>query len=298
MRQSLLLLLALLTLPVWAGKQIALTFDDGFDPRKQPQAAEWNAQILATLDKAGIKSLLLPSGKNVDSPAGLTLVRAWGEAGHQIGNHTYTHRDYSGLKYSLADFDEDMTRNAALFKDMPGWTQRFRFPYLKEGATSGRRDGLRLWLREHGYKTAPVSVDASDWYYDERFLAWQARHPDADPAPFRQAYLDHIRNRADYYHQLGQKVVGREFPHVLLLHTNAINAAFLGDLIAMLRKEGWSFVSAETAFADPLYMIEPDFVPAGESLLWMLGKVRRLPDMRYPAEDSRYEARLLDAAGL
>ena len=46
-----------------------------------------------------------------------------------------------------------MARGALTFMPL------LRFPYLKEGDTLAKRDGMRLWMREHGYRTAPVSID-------------------------------------------------------------------------------------------------------------------------------------------
>lgn len=54
---------------------VALSFDDGLDPREQTQAASWSASILEALSKANIKSILYAAGKRVDGTVGLMLVR-------------------------------------------------------------------------------------------------------------------------------------------------------------------------------------------------------------------------------
>jgi peptidoglycan-N-acetylglucosamine deacetylase len=46
-----------------------------------------------------------------------------------------------------------------------------RFPYLKEGETKEKRDGMRTWMVKNGYTSAPVSIDTSDWYFNSVFLA-------------------------------------------------------------------------------------------------------------------------------
>ena len=86
--------------------------------------------------------------------------------------------------------------------------------------------------------------------------------------------------------------------HVLLLHHNLINALFLPDLIRMFWGKGWTIVSPSEAYDDPVYRLEPDVLPAGESLLWSLAKEKGIPGLRYPGEDERYEKPLLDALGL
>jgi peptidoglycan/xylan/chitin deacetylase (PgdA/CDA1 family) len=290
---------ALLLAPLWAAAQtLALTFDDGFDPRTQPHAAEWNAALLQALADGDVPSMLFPTGKNVDSAQGLEQVKAWGEAGHAIGNHTYAHRNFGSPRVSLPDFTADVLAADALLHGLPGWTPRLRFPYLKEGDSADKRDGLRDWLQLHGYERAPVSIDTSDWYYNERFVAWRKLHPKAELARWRSAYLGHLWSRALYYDALARRLLGRHPHHVMLLHTNAINAAFLPEVIAMFKARGWRFVSPEQAFADPLYRQPVDTVPAGESVVWALARKAHLPGLRYPSEDGAYEKQRLDKLGL
>ncbi|WP_022664269.1 polysaccharide deacetylase family protein [Desulfospira joergensenii] len=293
------LILILLWLPLYSQAQsIALSFDDGFDPRKQPLASSWSASILKALSKARIKSILFPTGKRVDSPAGLRLVRDWGKAGHAVANHTYSHLNFCSEKTTLKQFIMETQKSETLLKDMPGWTKRLRFPYLKEGETLSKRDGFRNWLADHGYQSGAVSIDASDWYYNNRYLAWKKRHPDGDPSPFCIAYLNHLWNRAVYYDSLSQQIHNRSTNHVLLLHTNAINAAFLPDIILMFKSKGWVFISPEEAYGDPVYAMRPAGLPAGESILWALAKQNGLKNLRYPAESDIYEKPLLDRSGL
>jgi len=167
----------LLALSLWLpatgrAQSLALSFDDGLDPTQQPQAASWNASILEALSKAGTRSILFAAGKRVDSAAGLKLVRDWGNAGHAVANHTYSHLNFGSEQTALAAFIADVQRNEALLSGLPGWTRRLRFPYLKEGETASKRDDFRGWMTAHGYKTGAVSIDASDWYYNSRYLAW------------------------------------------------------------------------------------------------------------------------------
>lgn len=277
------------------GPSLALSFDDGLDPRHDTLAEERNTAILDALDDAGVRAILYPAGHIVDSPQGLALVHAWGEAGHAIGNHSYSHWNLASDDVTLYAYVADVERNQALLENQPGWVRRFRFPYLKEGDTIEKRDGFREWLAHNGYSSGAVSIDASDWYYNSRFLRWHHAHPDADMAPFRDAYLAHLLDRALYYDGLSHEALGRSVKHVLLLHTNAINAKFLPDIIAMFRTQGWSIISPQEAYADPVYARTIDVLPAGESILWSLAKQKGIEGLRYPAEDSVYEKDKLEA---
>lgn len=298
MSRAALCIAALLFAAGAGARTLALSFDDGLDPREQPFASAWNASILDALSRAKVRSILFAAGSRVDSAEGIALVKAWGDAGHRIGNHTYLHRSLGSTRITLDAFIADCERNEALLKDLPGWSRRLRFPYLKEGDTAEKRDGFRAWMDRHGYRSGAVSIDASDWYYDARYRTWRTSHPDADPSSFRQAYLAHLADRAAYYEALSQRVLHRDAKHVLLLHTNAINAAFLPDVIVMFRAHGWTIVAPDDAYDDPVYAMRPSVLPAGESLLWSLAKEAGAPGLRYPAEDDVYEKPLLDALGL
>lgn len=291
-----LILALLFLLPLLSPAQtISFSFDDGLDPREQSQAAVWNAQILAALKTTKTTAMLFPAGDLVDSPEGLSLVKQWSDAGHAIGNHTYSHTSLNNNSITLDDFTADVLRADGLLKDMPGWNRRLRFPYLKEGATVDKRDGMRQWMDANHYLPAPVSIDTSDWYFDERFVTWRANHATQDVAAFRRAYLAHLWSRAQYYEALAKRTQGRSPAHVMLLHTSGINAEFLPDVLAMFKDKGWRIVSPQDAFKDPLYTQRTTTLPAGESIIWALAKQAGAPDLRYPAEDGKYEQPGLDA---
>jgi len=282
-------------------QSVALTFDDGPDIKELglARAQALNAGILKALSQAKVRSILFSSGMRADSPEGWALARAWGEAGHQVGNHSYSHPYFHSKKVGLADFEADVAKMDGLLQPVPGFTRLFRFPFLKEGDTAEKRDGFRAWMKAKGYRPGAVTIDASDWYYDARYRKWREAHPaPADPAPFRRAYLAHLWDRARYYEGLARQLGLHRVKHTLLLHTNEINAAFLPDILAMFRQKGWKVVDAKEAFQDPLFERQPPVLPAGESLLWSLAKEKGLPGLRYPAEDDVYEKPLLDAQGL
>ncbi len=273
----------------------SFTFEDGLDPRTQPRAAEWTQRLLSALESNRAQAMFFPAGKIIDSPQGFQQVRAWADAGHDIGNHTYSHRNFGSTRMSIEVFTEDVLRAEQLLSSTPRWQRRLRFPYLKEGETAEKRDGMRAWMDRHGYQPAPVSIDSSDWYYDQRY-AERGPRSEASVARFRRLYLHHLFQRAQYYDELARQVLGRSPPHVMLLHANRINAEFIGDAIQMFRSKGWKVVAPAEAFRDPLYSVRVQVLPAGESILWALAKQSGMPDLRYPAEDGVYEKPILDAA--
>jgi peptidoglycan/xylan/chitin deacetylase (PgdA/CDA1 family) len=274
-------------------KSIALTFDDGPNMADKIglSPADRNVAILRQLAEAHLKSILFVTRTDAD-PKRNDLIREWGAEGHQIGNHTATHPDFDEV--SLAYYEQELLTCDKAIRDMPGFTRRFRFPYLKEGNTVEKRNGFRAFLDSNSYKTGPVSVDASDWYYSQRLSDRLQKHSNADTLPYRDAYLRHLYDRAQYYDGLSRTILGRSVAHVLLLHHNLINALFLKDVIQMFNEKGWTLIDSEVAFKDPVYGVHPDTLPAGESILWALAKQKVVPGLRSPGEDDVYEKPILD----
>jgi peptidoglycan-N-acetylglucosamine deacetylase len=281
--------------------QLAITMDD---PKPDAMAGmsgeEINRRILDALHRANLKAALFVTGMRVDNPAGPPLLQAWDAAGHLIGNHTYSHRFYNSDKLTFEDFSADFLKNEPLIRSYRHFTRLFRYPFLKEGNTTEKRDRFRALLREHGYRVGHVTVDASDWAVDQRLRARLTKDPKADTLPYRDYYLDHIRDRARYYRGLAREVVGRDIRHTLLVHHSPLNALYLSDLLASLKADGWKLIDAAEAFRDPVFRREPKTLPAGESLVWALAKEtgRYEGKLRYPGEDDVYENPKMDALRL
>jgi peptidoglycan/xylan/chitin deacetylase (PgdA/CDA1 family) len=279
-------------------QSLSLTFDDGLDPDREPRAALWNSQILAGLREAKVTAMIFPSLSLIGGQAGMNLIRAWAEAGHSVGNHTSAHRSLSSPQLTLNEFIADVVKADAALSGIPRFIPLLRFPYLKEGSTSEKRDGIRSWMTMHGYKPAYVSIDASDWYYSEVYVALLDAGAAAKAEQVKREYISHLIDRANYYDGLAKQVLGRSPQHVMLLHTNAINAAAVREIVAAFKARGWGIVSPAEAFSDPMYAMQPISLPAGESIVWAIAKERGIAGLRFPGEDSVYEEPRLKSLGL
>jgi len=293
-----------------AAPEIAFTFDD---PTTEGGASltwhELNERMLATLARNNLKSILFVCGKRVDSDSGRQLISAWDRAGHLIGNHSYSHlyfnvstdTDPDGFKkVTLTEFEADALKNEPLICDYQHFTRLFRYPFFKEGDTVAKRDGMRAFLQEHGYRMGRATIDASDWAISARLEKRTEAQPKADLAGYHDFFLQHIWERAQYYDSLAQRVLARPVRHTLLLHHSPLNALFLDHLIAMFREKGWRPVDAEYAYKDEVYNRQPKILPAGESLIWALAKESGKFEnaLRYPGEDDVYENPRMDALHL
>jgi peptidoglycan-N-acetylglucosamine deacetylase len=279
--------------------KVAITIDDfGLNDVSKEEAEFRNRAILEALRKHSIQAAGFVCGRRIENENGKMVLRQWDDAGHVIANHTYSHWYYH--RRSVEEFSQDVLRCEALIKDYKNFNKLFRFPMLKEGDTVERRDGMRAFLKAHSYKQGYVTIDASDWYIDERLRDRLKQNPQADVTGFKNFYLQHIGERASYYNDLSRKVLGRSVKHTLLLHHNLLNAMSLDELLTMFKRQGWQLIDAEAAFADPVFAAEPNILPAGESILWALAKQTGKFDklLRYPAEDSVYEKPKMDKLGL
>ena len=117
--------------PFWiktCEKIIALTFDDGPNPSS-------TSKILKILAKYNVKSTFFVCGQNVENNPDLT--RAISEAGHTIGNHSYSHA--FGKYFNETSFVSEISRTQDILKTAvgrapvlfrPPWL--FRYPRLFE----------------------------------------------------------------------------------------------------------------------------------------------------------------------
>ncbi|MDT0547027.1 bifunctional polysaccharide deacetylase/glycosyltransferase family 2 protein [Streptomyces lonegramiae] len=135
-------------------RTIALTFDDGPDPR-------WTPEILKVLRDHDVPGTFFVLGQMVVRHPG--LVRRVRAAGHEIGVHTFTHSD---LAYQdRGRVDRELAQSQVALAGAAGITSSlFRAPYA---STLGALDDL-LWpvqryLGDRGYISAFIDVDSQDW---------------------------------------------------------------------------------------------------------------------------------------
>ncbi|QRO02126.1 polysaccharide deacetylase family protein [Archangium violaceum] len=283
-------------------QSVAFTFDDGPHVSDGPRmnAQQRNKSMLDALAKHRVKAaLFVTAGNGANTEAGLALARAWGEAGHAIGNHTMTHPDLNQV--TLEEYQRQILDCDRIISGLPGYQKWFRFTFLREGNTPEKRDGMRGFLAQQGYRNAYVSLDTSDWRLNDKLVEVLQKNPSADVSAIREAYLSHIRQRALAYRALSQKLQGRDIAQVILLHHNLINAMWLGDVIAMFKEMGWTITTPQAAFADPVYQLVPDRPVAGQSLLLSMSRVLGLGKFEgweRLVDDGDFEIAALTAKGM
>ena len=281
--------------------KICFSFDDG-NISNQPgyKSEQWNLLLLDKLQQNKVQAIFFALGNALNNEKGKTVIQTWSDRGHLIGNHTYSHNSYNSPASTFENFRADFLKNDSLIETYKGYTKFFRFPYLKEGNTKEKRDLFRTFLKEKGYSNGYVTVDASDWFINDRLIKRLKENPKTDIQAYKQFYLQHIWERTLFYNDLALKLTGRQISHTLLLHHNLASALFIDDLVKMFQIKGWDVVDASVAYKDKIYTTMPDIVPAGQSLIWAMAKENGAYEhiLRDPAEDSKYEEPTMNKLGL
>jgi peptidoglycan/xylan/chitin deacetylase (PgdA/CDA1 family) len=256
---------------------LAFTFDDGPKLEETPLLSplERNQALLRALAKhQAVAGLFVTSRNGADRPEGFALVRAWGEAGHLVGNHTVTHPDLNDGKLTLQAYQQELLDCDAVIRKSPGYGKYFRFTFLREGNTPEKRDGMRAFLQKLGYRNAYVTLDTSDWRLNQALVEALRKDPKAELSRFRKVYVSHLLQRAGAYRELSQKLFGREAPQVILLHHNLIEALFLDDGLTALEGDCWKPADPRKVYEDSIYQLQPDRLAPGQSLLLSVARSR------------------------
>lgn len=261
-------------------KLIALSFDDV--PRMHGafmSPTERGARLIATMKEKGVDqaAFFLNPGQMTeygDTEGAGQRIRDYVAAGHVIADHSNTHPRLGGT--SAADYLANIDAAEAWLVKQPGRRPWFRYPFLDEGGKDmAKRDAIRAGLKQRGLLNGAVTIDGSDWNMEDQALKAVKAGRKIDMAALRDLYVETHVESADFSDALMVRTLGRSPAHMILLHETDIAALFLGDLIDALRKHGWEIISADGAFADPIYRSLPETPYAGgtltEALAWEKG---------------------------
>ena len=131
-----------------ADKYIAITFDDGPHPKNTPR-------LLNILRARNIKATFYMVGSNVDLYP--QVVRRVVAEGHEIGNHSYSHRLFS--KMGDSEIRQELSRTRDAVQRAAGVQ-----PLTLRPPFGGMLTRQREWVNaEFGYPIILWSIDPLDW---------------------------------------------------------------------------------------------------------------------------------------
>src|SRR5437667_1896060 len=134
--------------------QVAITFDDGPDPR-------WTPKILDILKAAKVKAAFFLVGVNAEHHPG--LVRRIVDEGHEIGNHTYYHPNLALCWPEHVRLELNATQ--LLIESITGRaTTLFRPPYAADTSPSQLSELIPLQIAQDlNYLVVLENIDPQDW---------------------------------------------------------------------------------------------------------------------------------------
>ncbi len=131
-----------------SGKYIAMTFDDGPHPQNTPR-------LLDILRARNIKATFFVIGRSVDLYP--KIVRRTVAEGHEIGNHTHTHRLLTKLG------DDQLRGELSRCRDAVARAASYQMRVMRPPYGGLLQRQRQLVHAEFGYPTILWSVDPLDW---------------------------------------------------------------------------------------------------------------------------------------
>lgn len=134
--------------------KVVLTFDDGPDPA-------WTPAILDILERERVPAVFFVVGAQAEAHPG--LLDRIAVAGHEIGNHTFTHPNL--LKIPLAQLDLELSATQRLIESRSGrGTVLFRPPFGIDSEPRSLDEIKRIEAADQlGYLTVGMNIDPRDW---------------------------------------------------------------------------------------------------------------------------------------
>lgn len=267
----------LVALPQAPSRTVAFTFDDLPAVRftTLADARAMTARLLDGLQREAVPAIgFVNEGKLDAVPAQragrIGLLAAWLDAGHTLGNHTYSHLRLYGAP--LGEFEADVLRGEQVTRPLAerrgGVFKYFRHPTLNTGRSLAIKDSVDQFLAVRGYVVAPVTVDSDEYLYAAAYDQARGRGDSALMRRIGSDYLRYTETMFAHFEALSVALERREIAQVLLLHANWLNADWLDPLVAMLRRRGYRFVSLDAAMADAAYR-QPDRYTGSRGPSWL-----------------------------
>ncbi|HKW17618.1 MAG TPA: polysaccharide deacetylase family protein [Terriglobales bacterium] len=272
LRCALILLIA--ALPICAQtappRAISITIDDlpaaSASSMTGQEILDMTAKLLGTLRDQKIPVVgfvnerkLYKFGEVDDRIKALSM---WLDYGFELGNHTFSHASLN--RVGLQNWEEEVIRGETvtrLLMEQHHMQLRYlRHPYLDVGRDLETRRQAEAFLAQRGYRIAPITMDAWDWMYAGVYEDARRRGDSALEQQLVSSYFSYTSQVFDYYEKLSRDLIGYEPKQIILLHANWLEADHIGELLDLLRKRGYRFVSLQDALGDPAYSMPDEYV--------------------------------------
>ena len=217
--------------------ELALTFDDGPDPK-------WTPKILDVLKREHVHATFMVIGAEALDNVG--LLKRYYREGHEIGNHTFTHPDISQI--STRQLNLELNGTERLFAAELGVQPLFfRPPYSIDQEPDTNDQAAPIdHVEQMGYIIVGDKIDTNDW--DE--------HPRKTPQSITQAVLNQLKV---------MKTKPQFRGSIILMHDGggdrSVTVATLPLLIDTLRAKGYKIVPVSALIGKTPAQVMPSIPP-------------------------------------
>ena len=262
------------------GREVAITFDDlpiaGVLPRDIASSRELTRKLLAGIAAHHVPAIAFVNEDKLNSadgsvdPQRVDLLRGWLDAGLELGNHSYSHRDLNLIPLDV--FEDDVLKGERVTRRL--MTERrltlrfFRHPFLHTGRDLEKKARFERFLADHGYRVAPVTIDNDEYIFAAAYDRSWARGAADAARQVADAYVPYMETKVEFFERNSRDLFGREMRQILLIHANMLNADRFGELATMLERRGYRFITLERALEDPAYRSPDTFVGSG-GITWL-----------------------------
>ena len=259
-------------------RQVAVTIDDlpaGMADRLPgADITAMTTKLLTTLRDQKIPVVGFVNEKKLYKPGEvderIKALQMWLDYGFELGNHTFSHMSLN--QRELKDWEDDVIQGESVTRIL--LTPRkmrlryFRHPYLDTGRDLETRRQAEEFLTQRGYRIAPITLDGWDWAFAGIYEDAKKRNDQDMQQKIVKDYLAYHDAVFAYSEQQSAKLFGYEPHQILLLHASNLEADHIGELLDLLRKHGYRFISLQDALGDPVYSL-PDTYVGEEGTGWI-----------------------------
>jgi peptidoglycan/xylan/chitin deacetylase (PgdA/CDA1 family) len=266
-------------------RRVAVTFDDlpgpasGLVSNAVPALRENTEKLLASFKKYQVpvvgfvnEGKLYQKGEGpADVVARTKVLERWLAAGHELGNHTYSHSSLN--RVPLEEFEADVVRGEPAIRKLlaaHGRTLRyFRHPFLQVGLDLEKRNAFEVFLKDRGYQIAPVTIDDDDYVFAAVYADALRKSDRPTAEKVAAAYVQYMETVFAFVEDVSERLTGGgDIRQILLLHANTLNADHFGRVAERLQKRGYRFISLTHALEDEAYRM-PDIYVGEWGISWL-----------------------------
>lgn len=255
-------------------RPILISIDDlPLSARLHPEPAlrrRITQDLLAVLAEHHIPAIGMVIWSQVRTDADRELLDLWLAAGHELGNHSDHHLDYTRTPATAYITDVEAGRKglASYLAPRQHAVRFFRFPMLREGDTPQKLDAMRDYLAGSGQRILPVTIDDQDWSFEEPWVHAVAAGDAVTRQQIEEEYGEALRLAVRHHERMGDRLAGRVLPQILLLHATQIGTVGWDPLFTWLEQTGHRFVGPDELLSDPIFDALPRYVGTHGPGLW------------------------------